>query len=58
MAMYLLSFPEFAAIHSWPWVVATVTFPICAAKQIVNVVQLVKAAVSLAEGDLEARKRN
>lgn len=56
--MYLLSFPEFAAIHSWPWVVATVTFPICAAKQIVNVVQLVKAAVSLAEGDLEARRKD
>ncbi|KAL0635242.1 phosphatidylinositol synthase 1 (CDP-alcohol phosphatidyltransferase1) [Maublancomyces gigas] len=58
LAMYLLSFPEFAAVHSWPWVVATVTFPICAAKQIVNVVQLVKAAVSLAEGDLEARRKD
>jgi CDP-diacylglycerol--inositol 3-phosphatidyltransferase len=55
--MYLLSFPQFMTIHSWPWVVAAITFPVCAAKQIVNVVQLVKAAVSLAEGDLEARNK-
>lgn len=57
LAMYLLSFPQFMTIHSWPWVVAAITFPVCAAKQIVNVVQLVKAAVSLAEGDLEARNK-
>lgn len=57
LAMYLISFPQFMSIHSWPWVVAAITFPVCAAKQIVNVVQLVKAAVSLAEGDLEARNK-
>jgi len=63
--MYLLSFPQFSIVGnswSWPWIVAAVTFPICAAKQWINVVQMVKAAGSLAEGDLElrsqAKKRN
>ena len=59
LAMYLLSFPQFSSeIHSWPWIVAMVTFPICAAKQWINVVQMVKAAVSLAEGDLEQRRKS
>ncbi|KAG0644188.1 CDP-alcohol phosphatidyltransferase-domain-containing protein [Tuber brumale] len=58
LAMYLLSFPQFSSeIHSWPWVVAIATFPICAAKQWINVVQMVKAAVSLAEGDTEQRRK-
>ena len=57
MAIYLLSFPGYAAAHSWPWVVAGVTFPICAGKQIINVVQMAKAAVALAESDLEVRKQ-
>ncbi|OAA67268.1 cdp-diacylglycerol-inositol 3-phosphatidyltransferase [Niveomyces insectorum RCEF 264] len=40
----------------WPWVVAGVSFPIMAAKQFLNVVQLVKASKWLAEGDVEARR--
>jgi len=56
LAIYLLSFPDFAATHDWPWVVAWVSFPICAAKQWINVVQMVKAAVTLAEGDVERRR--
>jgi len=40
----------------WPWVIAGVSFPIMAGKQIINVVQLVKASKWLAEGDLEMRK--
>ncbi|KAL7269171.1 phosphatidylinositol synthase 1 (CDP-alcohol phosphatidyltransferase1) [Rhizina undulata] len=57
LAMYLLSFPALAETHSWPWVVAAVTFPVCAAKQWINVVQMVKAAMSLAEGDVLARRK-
>ncbi|KAI9766894.1 MAG: CDP-diacylglycerol-inositol 3-phosphatidyltransferase [Geoglossum simile] len=41
----------------WPWVIAGVTFPVMAGKQFINVVQLVKAAKWLAEGDIEARRR-
>ncbi|KAL1881991.1 hypothetical protein VTK73DRAFT_3320 [Phialemonium thermophilum] len=40
----------------WPWVVACVSFPVMAAKQFLNVVQLIKASRWLAEGDVEARK--
>ncbi|KAL8950300.1 MAG: hypothetical protein Q9222_003666 [Ikaeria aurantiellina] len=40
----------------WPWVIAGVSFPIMAGKQILNVVQLVKASKWLAEGDIEARQ--
>jgi CDP-diacylglycerol--inositol 3-phosphatidyltransferase len=40
----------------WPWVIAGISFPIMAAKQIINVIQLVKASRWLAEGDREARK--
>lgn len=57
LALYLLSFPDFANGHNWPWVVAAATFPICAAKQWINVVQMVKAAITLAEGDVEARRK-
>jgi CDP-diacylglycerol--inositol 3-phosphatidyltransferase len=38
-----------------PWILAAISFPIMAAKQIINVVQLVKAAQLLAEGDVQAR---
>ena len=41
----------------WPWVLAGISFPIMAAKQFINVVQLVKASRWLAEGDMTARKR-
>jgi CDP-diacylglycerol--inositol 3-phosphatidyltransferase len=40
----------------WPWVLAGVSFPVMALKQIINVVQLVKACKWLAEGDLNARR--
>jgi CDP-diacylglycerol--inositol 3-phosphatidyltransferase len=39
-----------------PWVIAAVSLPIMLAKQIINVVQLVKASRWLAEGDVEARR--
>lgn len=40
----------------WPWVLAGVSFPIMAGKQILNVIQLVKACKWLAEGDVQARR--
>ncbi|KAK4233858.1 hypothetical protein C8A03DRAFT_38398 [Achaetomium macrosporum] len=40
----------------WPWVLAGVSFPVMAVKQIINVVQLVKASKWLAEGDVRARR--
>ena len=39
-----------------PWVLAGVAFPVMAAKQFINVVQLVKASRWLAEGDRAARR--
>lgn len=44
-------------MHTWPWVVAMITGPICFAKQWINVVQMGKAAVALAESDVEQRKK-
>lgn len=40
----------------WPWVIAGISFPVMAGKQIINVVQLVKASRWLAEGDRDMRK--
>lgn len=40
----------------WPWVIAGVSFPIMFGKQLINVVQLVKASRWLAEGDIEMRR--
>jgi CDP-diacylglycerol--inositol 3-phosphatidyltransferase len=40
----------------WPWVLAGISAPVMIAKQVVNVVQLVKASRWLAEGDLAKRK--
>ncbi|CAK7209547.1 phosphatidylinositol synthase 1 (CDP-alcohol phosphatidyltransferase1) [Sporothrix curviconia] len=40
----------------WPWVLAGVSFPVMAGKQIINVIQLVKASKWLAEGDVKARR--
>jgi CDP-diacylglycerol--inositol 3-phosphatidyltransferase len=40
----------------WPWVIAGVSLPVMTIKQILNVVQLVKASRWLAEGDREARR--
>ncbi|KAL8834981.1 MAG: hypothetical protein Q9170_003502 [Blastenia crenularia] len=39
----------------WPWVIAGVSFPVMAGKQILNVIQLVKASKWLAEGDIRDR---
>lgn len=40
----------------WPWVITGVSFPIMVVKNLLNVVQLVKASKWLAEGDRAARK--
>ncbi|CAK7203282.1 phosphatidylinositol synthase 1 (CDP-alcohol phosphatidyltransferase1) [Sporothrix eucalyptigena] len=40
----------------WPWVLAGISFPVMFGKQILNVVQLVKASKWLAEGDVQARR--
>ncbi|KLU91387.1 CDP-diacylglycerol-inositol 3-phosphatidyltransferase PIS [Magnaporthiopsis poae ATCC 64411] len=39
-----------------PWIVAIVSFPVMLGKQIINVVQFVKASKWLAEGDIKARR--
>lgn len=39
-----------------PWILAVVSFPIMAGKQIINVVQLIKASRWLAEDDLQKRR--
>ena len=41
----------------WPWVLAGVSAPVMAGKQVLNVVQLVKASRWLAEGDVEGRRK-
>jgi CDP-diacylglycerol--inositol 3-phosphatidyltransferase len=42
----------------WPWVLAGVSFPVMVAKQLINVLQLVKASKWLAQGDMAARIRH
>ena len=39
-----------------PWILAAVSAPVMAAKQIINVIQLVKASRWLAEGDVANRR--
>ncbi|KAE8441641.1 hypothetical protein EG329_004608 [Mollisiaceae sp. DMI_Dod_QoI] len=39
-----------------PWVIAGISFPVMFAKQVINVVQLIKASRWLAEGDIAARR--
>jgi CDP-diacylglycerol--inositol 3-phosphatidyltransferase len=41
-----------------PWILAGLSAPVCAGKQIINIIQLVKASKWLVEGDVEARKLN
>ncbi|BCS26177.1 CDP-diacylglycerol--inositol 3-phosphatidyltransferase [Aspergillus puulaauensis] len=41
----------------WPWVITSISFPVMAFKQFVNIVQLVKAANWLVEGDLVSRRK-
>lgn len=40
---------------TWPQLLCAATFPICALKQIINVIQINKAAKALAQADLVAR---
>jgi CDP-diacylglycerol--inositol 3-phosphatidyltransferase len=40
----------------WPWVIAGISFPVMFCKQVINIVQLVKASRWLAEGDIEMRR--
>ncbi|KAI9739158.1 MAG: CDP-diacylglycerol-inositol 3-phosphatidyltransferase [Cirrosporium novae-zelandiae] len=40
----------------WPWVLTGISFPVMAAKQFVNVVQIFKASKWLEEGDLAKRR--
>jgi CDP-diacylglycerol--inositol 3-phosphatidyltransferase len=40
----------------WPWVILSISSPVMAGKQIINVIQLVKASRWLAEGDIKARR--
>lgn len=41
-----------------PWVIAGISFPIMAAKQVINVVQLINASKGLAEVDRKTRRDN
>ncbi|KMU80961.1 hypothetical protein CISG_08903 [Coccidioides immitis RMSCC 3703] len=41
----------------WPWVITGISAPIMAAKQFINIVQMVKASKWLAEGDLARRRQ-
>ena len=40
----------------WPWVIAAISVVPMAGKQIINVIQMVKASRWLAEGDREMRR--
>ncbi|RKU47121.1 CDP-diacylglycerol-inositol 3-phosphatidyltransferase [Coniochaeta pulveracea] len=39
-----------------PWIIASISFPVMALKQVINVVQLVKASQKLANEDIKARR--
>ncbi|KNG84783.1 CDP-diacylglycerol-inositol 3-phosphatidyltransferase PIS [Aspergillus nomiae NRRL 13137] len=41
---------------TWPWIITGISAPVMALKQIINVVQLVKASNWLVEGDIANRK--
>jgi len=40
-----------------PWILTGVSFPVMAGKQIINVIQLIKASKWLGEGDVAARRK-
>ncbi len=40
-----------------PWILAGISFPVMFGKQVINVIQMVKASKWLAEGDLAARRQ-
>ena len=42
---------------TFPWILAAVSFPVMAGKQIINIIQLVEASRWLAQGDIAERKR-
>jgi len=42
---------------SYPYVLAFITFPVCALKNWINIIQMVNAAKALAEVDKEERRR-
>ncbi|KAI0202614.1 CDP-diacylglycerol-inositol 3-phosphatidyltransferase-like protein PIS [Astrocystis sublimbata] len=41
---------------TWPWILAGISAPVMVVKNILNIVQLVKASKWLAEGDVQARR--
>jgi CDP-diacylglycerol--inositol 3-phosphatidyltransferase len=41
---------------TWPWIISGVCLPVMAAKQIINVIQLVNASKQLAEVDIKTRR--
>ncbi|KAI9721296.1 MAG: hypothetical protein M1812_002458 [Candelaria pacifica] len=41
---------------TWPWIITIASSPVMLGKQVINVIQLVKASKWLAEGDIEARR--
>lgn len=55
-AVYRLVYYTIPAL-TWPQIVGALTFPICAGKQIINVVQFWKAAKALADTDLAERSK-
>ena len=40
-----------------PWILAGISFPVMVGKQIINVIQMVKASRWLGEGDVAARRQ-
>lgn len=40
-----------------PWILAGISFPVMFGKQVINVIQLVKASKWLSEGDVAARRK-
>lgn len=40
-----------------PWIIAGISAPVMAGKQVINVIQLIKASKWLGEGDVAARKK-
>ncbi|CAG8505805.1 5928_t:CDS:2 [Ambispora leptoticha] len=61
VALYLLSFEEDPTFPEWSvfplYVLAIGSFPICAIKQVINIIQLVGASQNLAKVDVEDRKK-
>ncbi|CAG8571955.1 10495_t:CDS:2 [Dentiscutata erythropus] len=60
VALYLLSFEGQSTFPQWSifplYILALFSFPICAGKQVINIIQLVGASQSLAKVDIEDRQ--